>query len=80
MNSCADDLLICTGTVRNLQSKTAGQPQKNKRVQEEMNMEYKTAKRMECLPFSGIRAVMEKANKMQQAGEKIIHRDRTSGF
>ena len=36
-------------------------------------MEYKTAKRMECLPFSGIRAVMEKANKMQQAGEKIIH-------
>ena len=37
-----------------------------------MNMEYKTAKRMECLPFSGIRAVMEKANKMQQAGEKII--------
>ena len=38
-----------------------------------MNMEYKTAKRMECLPFSGIRAVMEKANKMQQAGEKIIH-------
>ena len=63
MNSCADDLLICTGTVRNLQSKTARQPQKNKRVQEEM----------ECLPFSGIRAVMEKANKMQQAGEKIIH-------
>ena len=37
-------------------------------------MEYKTAKRMECLPFSGIRAVMEKANKMQQAG------NRTSGF
>ena len=31
-------------------------------------MEYKTAKRMECLPFSGIRAVMEKATKMQQAG------------
>ena len=30
-------------------------------------MEYKTAKRMECLPFSGIRAVMEKATKMQQA-------------
>ena len=36
-------------------------------------MDYKTAKRMECLPFSGIRAVMEKATKMQQAGEKVIH-------
>lgn len=36
-------------------------------------MEYKTAKRMESLPFSGIRAVMEKATKMQQAGENIIH-------
>ncbi len=36
-------------------------------------MEYKTAKRMDCLPFSGIRAVMEKATKMQQAGQKIIH-------
>ena len=36
-------------------------------------MEYKTAKRMECLPFSGIRVVMEKATKMQQAGEKVIH-------
>lgn len=36
-------------------------------------MEYKTAKRMECLPFSGIRAVMEKATKMQQTGEKVIH-------
>lgn len=36
-------------------------------------MEYKTAKRMEYLPFSGIRAVMEKATKMQQAGEKVIH-------
>ena len=36
-------------------------------------MEYKTAKRMESLPFSGIRAVMEKATKMQQAGEKVIH-------
>ena len=35
-------------------------------------MEYKTAKRMECLPFSGIRAVMEKATKMQQAGEKVL--------
>lgn len=36
-------------------------------------MEYKVAKRMESLPFSGIRAVMEKATKMQQAGEKVIH-------
>lgn len=36
-------------------------------------MEYRTAKRMESLPFSGIRAVMEKATKMQQAGEDIIH-------
>ena len=36
-------------------------------------MEYKTAKRMEYLPFSGIRVVMEKATKMQQAGEKVIH-------
>ena len=24
-------------------------------------------------PFSGIRAVMEKATKMQQAGERVIH-------
>ena len=36
-------------------------------------MNYKTAKRMEYLPFSGIRAVMEKAVKMQKAGEKVIH-------
>lgn len=36
-------------------------------------MDYVTAKRMDCLPFSGIRAVMEKATKMQQAGEKVIH-------
>ena len=40
-------------------------------------MEYKTAKRMESLPFSEIRAVMEKATKMQQAGEKVIHRKRS---
>jgi aspartate/methionine/tyrosine aminotransferase len=32
-----------------------------------------TARRMESLPFSGIRAVMEKAVKMEQSGEKIIH-------
>ncbi|MCC8105377.1 MAG: pyridoxal phosphate-dependent aminotransferase [Clostridiales bacterium] len=36
-------------------------------------MNYTPAKRMEALPFSGIRAVMEKATKMQQAGEKVIH-------
>ena len=36
-------------------------------------MEYKTAKRMESLPFYEIRAVMEKATKMQQAGENVIH-------
>ena len=39
-------------------------------------MEYKTAKRMECLPFSGIRAVMEKANKMQQANCLLSGRER----
>ena len=36
-------------------------------------MEFKTAGRMDSLPFSGIRAVMEKANAMQAAGEKIVH-------
>ncbi len=36
-------------------------------------MNYKTAKRMDSLPFSGIRAVMEKATNMQQAGERVIH-------
>lgn len=36
-------------------------------------MNYKPAKRMDFMPFSGIRAVMEKATKMQQAGEKVIH-------
>ena len=36
-------------------------------------MGFKTAGRMEALPFSGIRAVMEKANAMQAAGENIIH-------
>ncbi|MCD8120789.1 MAG: pyridoxal phosphate-dependent aminotransferase [Clostridiales bacterium] len=36
-------------------------------------MDYTPAKRMDNLPFSGIRAVMEKATKMQQAGEDIIH-------
>ena len=44
-------------------------------------MEYKTAKRMECLPFSGIRAVMEKANK-NAAGRREDHSpgDRTPDF
>ena len=36
-------------------------------------MELRQAERMNSLPFSGIRAVMEKATKMQQAGENIIH-------
>ena len=36
-------------------------------------MEFKFTQRMEVLPFSSIRAQMEKANKMQAAGEKIIH-------
>jgi aminotransferase len=36
-------------------------------------MEFKTAGRMDSLPFSGIRAVMEKANAMQAAGENIVH-------
>lgn len=36
-------------------------------------MSFKTAKRMESLPFSGIRAVMEKATRMQQQGERVIH-------
>ncbi len=33
----------------------------------------KTAKRMESLPFSGIRVVMELATKMQAEGKRIIH-------
>ncbi len=36
-------------------------------------MGFKAAKRMEALPFSGIRAILEKANQMQAAGEDIIH-------
>lgn len=36
-------------------------------------MDYTPAKRMEKLPFSGIRAVLEKATRMQQAGENVIH-------
>jgi len=34
---------------------------------------FEIAKRMETLPFSEIRVMMEKANKMQKNGEKIIH-------
>lgn len=36
-------------------------------------MKYTPAKRMDQLPFSGIRAVMERAMKMEREGEKIIH-------
>lgn len=36
-------------------------------------MQYTPAKRMEELPFSGIRAVMERAMKMQREGQKVIH-------
>lgn len=36
-------------------------------------MNIKETKRMESLPFSGIRAVMEKANRLQAEGKKIIH-------
>lgn len=36
-------------------------------------MNYTPAKRMEQLPFSEIRAVMEKATKLQAAGENVIH-------
>ena len=31
---------------------------------------------MDSLPFSGIRAILEKANKMQAAGDNIIHLER----
>ena len=34
---------------------------------------FETAKRMEMLPFSGIRVMMEKANQMQKKGEDVIH-------
>ena len=37
------------------------------------SMKYTASDRMNSLPFSGIRAVMEKATQMQQAGENIIH-------
>ena len=32
-----------------------------------------TAQRMENLPFSGIRVMMERANQMQKLGEDVIH-------
>lgn len=34
---------------------------------------FDTSKRMEALPFSGIRVMMERANKMQREGQDIIH-------
>lgn len=34
---------------------------------------FDTSKRMEALPFSGIRVMMERANRMQREGEDIIH-------
>ena len=34
---------------------------------------FETARRMEMLPFSGIRVMMERANKMQREGADIIH-------
>ena len=40
---------------------------------EETAVNYVTAERMNFLPFSGIRRMMEKATKMQQAGERVIH-------
>ncbi len=40
---------------------------------EETTVNYVAAERMNSLPFSGIRKMMEKATKMQQAGERVIH-------
>ena len=34
---------------------------------------FDTSKRMEALPFSGIRVMMERANKMQKEGQDVIH-------
>ena len=34
---------------------------------------FETAKRMEMLPFSGIRVMMERANRMQREGADVIH-------
>ena len=36
-------------------------------------MSFDTARRMEALPFSGIRVMMERANRMQREGKDIIH-------
>ena len=34
---------------------------------------FDTSKRMEALPFSGIRVMMERANRMQKEGKDVIH-------
>lgn len=34
---------------------------------------FETSQRMEALPFSGIRVMMERATQMQKAGEDVIH-------
>ena len=34
---------------------------------------FETSKRMEALPFSGIRVMMERANRMQKEGQDVIH-------
>ncbi len=34
---------------------------------------FDTSKRMEALPFSGIRVMMERANRMQKEGQDVIH-------
>lgn len=34
---------------------------------------FETSKRMEALPFSGIRVMMERANRMQKEGKDVIH-------
>lgn len=34
---------------------------------------FTTSKRMEALPFSGIRVMMERANRMQKEGQDVIH-------
>lgn len=42
-------------------------------VRGEMMVNCDAAERMKNLPFSGIRKMMEKATKMEQAGERVIH-------
>lgn len=36
-------------------------------------MDYTFSKAMECLPFSGIRVMMEEATRLEQSGREIIH-------